>query len=111
MDKKYEIHIEKPHWDGYKYALFYSKKYGNNSSGTTECKTKQELLDFIKEQIERWEGFDSILGRISDKVTKGNVDFVSFTDEISIAEIFGIKTLFSFGLENVNDNNISKQII
>lgn len=96
---KYKIHIEKPHWDGYKYALFYSKEYGDNSGGATEFKTKQKLLDFVKEQINQWEGYDSILGRISDKVTKGNIDFISFTDEINIAEIFGMETLFSFGLK------------
>jgi len=96
-ENKYNVEIKQPNWEGYKYAVFYSKRYGNMSGGATEFKTKEDLIGFIKKQFKRWEKYDSIVQRIGDKVTKNNLEFTSFTDDITKAELFGIKTLFSFG--------------
>jgi hypothetical protein len=93
---KYSIHIEPPKWEGYKYALQYSKNYGNMSGGTTEFKTKQELLDFIKTLFLEWQQFDSLLGRQGDKVTPKNLDFESFTPDITKMELFGESRLDAF---------------
>jgi len=93
---KYSIHIEPPQWEGYKYALRYSKNYGNMSSGATEFKTKQELLEFVKTLFLEWESYDSIVGRHGDKVTPKNLDFKSFTTDITKQELFGNKRLDAF---------------
>jgi hypothetical protein len=66
------------------------------SGGTTEFKTKQELLDFIKTLFLEWQQFDSLLERQGDKVTPKNLDFQSFTPEITKMELFGESRLDAF---------------
>lgn len=84
-----EIEIKPPCWEGYKYSLWFNKGYGDCFGGTREYKTKEELLEAMKEVIKAWEGYDSIVQRMGDKITKKNLEFKSFTDEIGIADIFG----------------------
>ena len=92
----YSISIKKPNWKGYKYAVFYDKKCGNMSGGCTEFKTKEELITFCKKQMKSWQEYDSILGRIPDKLTEDNFHFESFTDDIKKAELLGNTTLSAF---------------
>jgi hypothetical protein len=98
-EKKYMIKIECPNWKGYNYALFYAKQYGNQHGGATEAKSKPELIKEIRDIIKEWESFDSILGRMSDKVTRKNLDFQSFTDEVTIGDVFGNTSLLNFGIK------------
>ena len=98
-EKKYMIKIDPPAWKGYMYAILFSKQYGCMHGGASEAKTKEDLLQNIRNIIKDWESFDSILGRMSDKVTKQNLDFQSFTDEITIGDVFGNTSLFDFGIK------------
>ena len=85
---KYEIEIKRrPHWEGY--SLFYGKRYGDFNGGATECKTKEELINKIKDIFKEWEEYDAIVSRKGDKVNINNLEFLSFTDEILIGDLFG----------------------
>jgi len=94
--QKYSIHIKHPAWEGFKYSLYYAKNYGDYSGGITEFKTKEELIKFVRQQFRDWEKFDSIIGRHGDKVTPSNLDFQSFTSEITKMELFGVQRLDVF---------------
>ena len=97
VKKLFSIHIEKPSWEGYKYTISFGKLWGNMHGGITEKKTKNELIQFVKELFREWESPDSISPAMSGtKVTRENLDFKSFTPEISGSEFFGDKTIFDF---------------
>ena len=94
---RYIIIIEEPSWEGYKYALQIDKKFGDCHGHWTHTKTKVDALKEIREMIESWEGYDSILGRNGDKVTMKNTFFQSFTPDITAHEaIFGTARLEAF---------------
>ena len=100
MKYKYAIVIKKPSKERSrnrseidkipeKYLLNYSKNYGDGTSGAVGYQTEEQIIDAIKRTIRDWEGFDSELNRVSDKVTMNNLYFESFTNEITIADILG----------------------
>lgn len=97
VKKLFKIKIDEPCWEGYRYALFYGKQFGDQHGGATEFKTKKELIDFVKETFREWEKPDSISKGLSQtKVSRENLDFTSFTPEISGGEFFGDKSLFDY---------------
>ena len=67
----------------------FGKNYGDFSGGTIGFYTKETAIAGMRKIIMEWESFDSILGRMPDKVTRENLVFRSFTDEITIADVFG----------------------
>jgi len=107
-EEKYSIRIEPPAWEGYKYALFYSKNYGDFSGGATEFKTKRELLEFVRKRFLEWESYDLILGRCGDKVTPENLGFKSFTTDITKQELFGNKKLDAFFRKEVEQSKTKR---
>ena len=94
---RYSIEIREPSWDdqdkGERYSLWFSKNYGNMYGGATGCSSLQSLKDTLRRIVRQWEEYDSILGRIPDKVTDRNLYFESFTDEVTISDALGIQTL------------------
>ena len=104
MPKKlYKVHIQpmskeaKRNWgDDYRFSVSISKKYGDYQGLGTCCRSKEEVLRHFQTMKKVWEGYDSILCRLGDKVTMGNLDFSSFTKEITIGDLFGQPALFTF---------------
>lgn len=103
MDKKYRytIEIKKPskrklknEWcRDEKYTVWFSKNYGNSYGGVTGYETKPDVIKSLRQTIKLWEEYDSILGKMPDKVTTKNLFFESFTPEITITNILCIQTL------------------
>ena len=96
MDKIYSIVIEKPNWEGYKYGYSFSKNYGDFHGGYSEAKTKEDLLKKLRAIVHDWNGFDYIVHREANEVTMENVEFESFTTDITLAEILGNAALSSW---------------
>lgn len=92
----YVIEVNPPVRDDCKYLLDYGKNFGNYSGGGLHVETKEGLLDAIKNIVDEWESYDSILGRMPDKVTDKNLWFWSFTDEVTKADALGNKKLTDY---------------
>lgn len=103
---RYMVEILPPNWEGFRYAVRFSKLFGDRFSGMTEFKSKEELIEFLRNRVFReWEKYDSILERYPAKVTKKNLIFESFTEDITKEELLGVKTLSDFfgGNEEVEE--------
>lgn len=98
---RYSIEIEwpsensmsRPDSDDDKYTIFYRKNFGDMYGGCQGCKDIEELRECIRHIRKRWEEYDSILGRIPDKVTQSNLHFESVTPDVSISDVLGTQTL------------------
>ena len=93
----YSISVGSGKGTNFNYSVFYSKQYGDNHGGVSSFNTKEEVIEFIKSIIREWEGFDNILNRNGDKVTKKNLTFFSAFDSIvSINDVFGDNKLLKW---------------
>lgn len=89
---KYSIDIhmmDSENWTerGYPISVHTSKEYGNCLGGAGGVKTKEDAVQRIREAIEQWETYDSIVGRMSDKVTIKNTEFTCCFDDITLQDI------------------------
>lgn len=97
QNHRYVIVIDPPSWgDEYKYDYSFSKNYGDYCGSGGEVKSKEALMNCIKRIIELWESYDSIVGRNGNKVTRKNLFFHSFTDNITKMEVLGNRKLTEF---------------
>lgn len=94
QNNRYVIEVKRE--EGEYASLYYSKNYGNHSGGAMGIKSKEELIRRVKKIKKNWESYDSIARREGDKVTKENLYFYSFTDEVKKMELLGMKRLSSF---------------
>ena len=86
----YSIAVGSGKGTNFNYSVFCSKNYGDNYGSSHSFNTIEEIINHIKGIISQWEGFDSILGRNGDKVTKKNLSFsTAFESIISINDVFG----------------------
>jgi hypothetical protein len=97
---RYSIEIREPTRDdiekGKLYSVWFNKSYGNMYGGTTSCSSLESLKDTLQHIVRQWEDYDSILGRIPDKVPDNNFYFKSFTDEVTKYDALGLQTLDSW---------------
>jgi len=98
---KYSIEIKRPSKNALKcekhkndkYTVWYEKHCGDMFGGVSSFATLYEVKEFLISVIKSWEEYDSILGRIPDKITRKNLQLESFTSDINIAFILGDQTL------------------
>lgn len=82
--------------EGYPYIANFRKLYGDIHSRGGPFRNRDEVLADFHRCREFWEGYDSILKRMGDRVTLGNLEFHSEVPELQIkkGDLFGQATLF-----------------
>ena len=64
------------YWPGCNFSVSLHKLYGDAQWYSTCVATKEDIIDGFQRIRSSWEGFDAILGRMSDPVTAKNLELV-----------------------------------